>query len=217
MAPESSGCRRMVHDARVCGNAQVLDVMHTSAVAARSRDPVFDIFFSCVAPVLAESEALVQLVMLDGSFQPPAEIGVVNIDIAELLRTGADERPVWQGWYPLCPPSSLSVHVQRRPGTWSTARPVSLVSGDDGGTCEVQLSIQVCRAPPCPPTSSLLLASVSLYCLLLLSALCLPAVPSLPALCVRVLTAEHSGEPLPRGPASPQREVRGGERRLEGE
>ena len=68
---------------------QVLDVMHTSAVAPRSRDPVFDIFFSCVAPVLAESEALVQLVMLDGSFQPPVEIGVVNIDIAELLRDRA--------------------------------------------------------------------------------------------------------------------------------
>ena len=132
---------------------QVLDVMHTSAVAPRSRDPVFDIFFSCVAPVLAESEALVQLVMLDGSFQPPVEIGVVNIDIAELLRPGADERPVWQGWYPLCPPSSLNVHVQRRPGTWSTARPATLVSGEDGGTCEVQLSIQVCRPVSTQPVS----------------------------------------------------------------
>ena len=42
-------------------HVRVLDATHTSAAAPRARDPVFDIFFSCVAPVLPDSEALVQV------------------------------------------------------------------------------------------------------------------------------------------------------------
>jgi hypothetical protein len=85
------------------------------------------------------------VVLLDGSFHPPVEIGAVCIDIAELLQPPAagDERPVWQGWYPVVPPEALGSYVQRRPGTWTTMRPTAYVRGDNGEQCELQMSIQV--------------------------------------------------------------------------
>ena len=92
------------------------------------------------------------MVLLDAAFHPPVEIGVVNIDIAELLHAApGEDRPVWQGWYPVAPLDSLGLHVQRRPGTWSTARPPALVRGDNGETCELQMSVQASHPPPPPP------------------------------------------------------------------
>lgn len=85
--------------------------------------------------------------LLDGSFHPPVEIGAVCVDIAELLHPTAngDERPVWQGWYAVVPPDTLGLHVQRRPGVWTTSQPADLLRGDNGELCELQMSIQVRR------------------------------------------------------------------------